>query len=287
MREKRTMKIPIVIAAFGTTTRAIETYSFINERLVKRFPGHEILWSYSSRLVKDWIKKRKNIDLKHPYEVLAELEERGHQWAVVQSLHLLCGHEFYRLVEEVKQSPVRTSIGLPLLGSSEDYQAVVQGLGSSFPDLENEAVVLVGHGTDHPTWASYLALHQMFRERFGHRVYVGVVEGYPSRAEIVDAVKGAGFKKVRLIPFMLVAGAHFQEDLAGDDDSWRTAFEESDISVLVETKGIGYYNEIIDIFGKHVKDALDIIPYCYPEVGSKVERTEPLPEERRKYNSGI
>ena len=255
-----TMNIPIVMAAFGTTTRAIETYSFINEKLVKRFPGHEILWSYSSRMVKDWIKKRSNIDLKHPYEVLAELKERGCSWAVVQSLHVLCGHEFYRLVEEVKQSPVRTSIGLPLLSGPEDYEAVVQVLGNTFPDRANEAVVLVGHGTDHPTWSSYLALHQMFHNRFGHRVYVGVVEGYRSREEIVENVKKAGFKKVRLVPFMIVAGAHFQEDLAGDDDSWSTAFEESNISVSVEKKGIGYYNEIIDIFGKHVEDALDIIP---------------------------
>ena len=59
---------------------------------------------------------------------LEELKEMGYSWAVVQSLHLLCGHEFYRLVEEVKQSSVRTSIGLPLLSGPEDYEAVVQGL---------------------------------------------------------------------------------------------------------------------------------------------------------------
>jgi sirohydrochlorin cobaltochelatase len=79
------MKTPIVMAAFGTTTRALETYSFMNERISARFPDHEIFWSYSSRMVKDWIKKRRNIDLKHPHEVLYELEEKGFSWAVVQS----------------------------------------------------------------------------------------------------------------------------------------------------------------------------------------------------------
>jgi sirohydrochlorin cobaltochelatase len=160
----------------------------------------------------------------------------------------------------VKQSPVRTSIGLPLLSAPEDYEAVVQGLGNSFPDLEDEAIVLVGHGTDHPIWSSYVALHHMFRERFGSRIFMGVVEGYPSRAEIVEAVKGAGFKKVRLIPFMLVAGTHFQEDLAGDDDSWKTAFEALEISVSVVTKGLGFYPGIIDILCRHIRDALDVIP---------------------------
>lgn len=31
------MKTPIVIVGFGTTSRALETYSFINERLNSRF----------------------------------------------------------------------------------------------------------------------------------------------------------------------------------------------------------------------------------------------------------
>jgi sirohydrochlorin cobaltochelatase len=254
------MKTPIVMAAFGTTTRALETYSFIDEICRERFPDHEILWSYSSRLVKDWIKKRSNINLKHPYEVLAELKERSCSWAVVQSLHLLCGHEFYRLVEEVKRGSVRTSIGLPLLSGPEDYEAVVQGLGSRFSDLEDEAIVLVGHGTDHPIWSSYMALHRMFRERFGPKIFVGVIEGYGSRDKIVENVKKAGFKKVRLTPFMLVAGTHFQEDLAGDDDSWKTAFEEREISVLFERKGLGFCKDIVEIFCMHTKDALDVIP---------------------------
>jgi len=253
------MKVPIVMAAFGTTTRALETYSYIYKICNQRFPEHDILWSYSSRMVKDWIKKRRNIDLKHPHQVLSELKHRGHDWSVVQSLHLLCGHEFYRLVEEVKQSPVRTSVGLPLLSSPNDYEAVVQGLGSRFQDLENQATVLIGHGTDHPIWSSYVALHHMFRERFGPNIYVGVVEGHPSRESIVNAVIRSGIKRVLLVPFMLVAGTHFEEDLTGDKDSWKTAFEEKQISVSVETKGLGFYQEIVEIFCKHIEDALDVI----------------------------
>lgn len=232
----------------------------MNERLSACFLGYEILWSYSSRMVKDWIKKRRNIELKHPHQILAVLKEKGHQWAVVQSLHILWGHEFYRLVEEAKQSSVRISVGLPLLSNPEDYEAVVQGVGARLSDLENQAVVLVGHGTDHPIWCSYVALNHMFRERFGPNIYVGVVEGHPSRDEIVDAVERSGIERVRLVPFMLVAGTHFQEDLTGDGDSWKTVFEEKQISVSVETKGLGFYQEIVEIFCKHIEDALDIIP---------------------------
>jgi sirohydrochlorin cobaltochelatase len=257
---KGKVNTPIIMAAFGTTTSALETYSFINKRLSDRFPDHEIIWSYSSRMVKDWIKKRRNIDLKHPHEVLHELKERGHSWAVVQSLHLLCGHEFYRLIEEVKQSTVRTSVGLPLLSSPKDYEAVVQGLGSRFQDLETQAQILIGHGTDHPIWSSYVALNHMFREKYGPNIHIGVIEGHPSRDKIIDAVIKSRIKKVRMIPFMLVAGTHFQEDLAGDGDSWKTAFEKKEVLVSIESNGLGFNPKIVDIFSKHIQDALDVIP---------------------------
>lgn len=254
------MKIPIVIAAFGTTTRALETYSLINERLIERFPDNEILWSYSSRMVKDRIKKRQNIDLKHPHQVLFELKEKGYTWAVVQSLHLLNGHEFYRLVDESQNCGIRTSIGLPLLSSPEDFNKVITALQDSFTTHEDEALVMVGHGTDHPCWSVYVALNQMLREKLGLKIFTGVVEGYPAKEKIVEEVKKAGFKKVRLIPFMLVAGVHFHQDLAGYEDSWKSTFEKEKIYVTLETEGLGVYPGIIDIFSQHIQEALDVIP---------------------------
>jgi sirohydrochlorin cobaltochelatase len=254
------MKTPIVIAAFGTTTRALETYSLINERLIERFPDNEILWSYSSRMVKDWIKKRQNIDLKHPHQVLFELKEKGYTWAVVQSLHLLNGHEFYRLVDESQNCGIRTSIGLPLLSSPEDFNKVITALQDSFTTHEDEALVMVGHGTDHPCWSVYVALNQMLRKKLGLKIFTGVVEGYPAKEKIVEEVKKAGFKKVRIIPFMLVAGVHFHQDLAGNEDSWKSTFEKEKIYVTLETEGLGVYPGIIDIFSQHIQEALDVIP---------------------------
>ena len=254
------MNAPIVIAAFGTTTRALATYTFIDERIKARFPGHEILWAYSSRMVKDFIKQRRNIDLKHPYQVLDELEGKGYPWAVVQSLHLLNGHEFYRLVEESQRPGMRTSMGLPLLSEPEDMEAVVDGIGHCYGNFRDEVAILIGHGTDHPSWTTYLALHHMFRERFGPRVFVSVVEGYPSRDEVITAVKQLGCDTVRLIPFMMVAGTHMKEDIAGGEDSWKDAFEREGVTVKLEEQGLGFNSCIVDLFCDHIREALDVIP---------------------------
>lgn len=257
------MKTPIVVAAFGTTTNARNTYSYINRLLKKHFSNNEIHWAYSSRMVRDRTGKEQNADMKSPNRVLSQLKEKGHQWAVVQSLHLTCGHEFYRLVDEVKQSNIRTSIGLPLLCDPEDYDAVVEKLRDAFFNVESQAVVLVGHGTDHPVWTSYAAMQYFLKERYGPNVYVGVVEGRPSREDILKSIKRTGVKKARLIPFMLVAGTHLQEDIMGDTDSWKASFAQEGIAVSVETKGLGFNLWIVEFFLKHIEAALDAIPIEY------------------------
>jgi len=253
------MKIPIVLSAFGTTTRALDTYKFLDEIFKEKFPSADIRWAYSSRMVKDFIKTRKNIDLRHPHEILADLLQEGHSWAIVQSIHLICGHEFYRLIEEVKGCDIRTSIGMPLLYTPEDYIHVAKNFQTH--KHEDEAVVLIGHGTDHPSWTSYLAMNQILNDTCGDGIYMGMIEGeYLSPEDVREKVLKAGYKKVRLIPFMIVAGVHFKEDINAESDSWRSFFEEAGIQVSVEDKGLGLQPDIGALFAQHIQEATDIIP---------------------------
>lgn len=249
------------MAAFGTTTKALATYEFIDKHVRARFPGHQVVWAYSSRMVKDFIKRRKKIELQHPHQALRKLKDQGHEWAVVQSVHFLAGHEFYRLIAEAEGEDIRTAIGLPLLSSMDDYYRIGEALRPLIDSRPDQATVLVGHGTDHPSWASYLALQHLLRERFGNRIFVGVVEEYPEPDEVVVKVLAAGFRKVCLIPFMLVAGVHFKEDLIGDeDDSWKSLFEAAGIEVAAVDQGLGMVPGISEIFADHIAHALMVIP---------------------------
>ncbi|HAY21538.1 MAG TPA: sirohydrochlorin cobaltochelatase [Desulfobacterales bacterium] len=254
------MQTPIVLTAFGTTTNAFKTYDFVDTIIREEFPGHEILWAFSSRMVLDRLRHGRKFEVRHPHEVLQALSDKGYSWAVIQSMHLLCGHEFYRLLEEVKPLAIRTSIGLPLLSSYEDYRQLAKSFDFKNNLSEGEAPVLVGHGTDHPSWAAYPTLESILREVHGSDLYVGVVEGYPSLKQVLEAVTAAKFRKVRLIPLMLVAGAHFYEDLCEGEDSWKTAFEGAGLEVNVEAQGIGFRKEVIRVFIGHIRDALDAIP---------------------------
>jgi sirohydrochlorin cobaltochelatase len=255
------MKVPIVLAAFGTTTSAWQSYAFLDEHIRAAFAEHEVHWAFSSRMVRDFSQQRRGRQEKSPAETLEELQARGFEWAVVQSLHLLAGHEFYRLVAEVQASRMRTAMGLPLFWAPKDYQAFVESLAIRLDAAGNEdAMILVGHGTDHPSWATYLALQYLLSRRFGSQLYLGVLEGRPSREEVLAEVIRAGVKRIRLLPLMLVAGRHVQEDLAGPEDSWKASLEEAGLTVTLEATGLLSYPEVIKIFQDHIANALDAIP---------------------------
>ncbi|MDY6832660.1 MAG: sirohydrochlorin cobaltochelatase [Thermodesulfobacteriota bacterium] len=254
------MMHPIIIAAFGTTSRSRAVYEEVDRHLKARFAGHDIHWAYTSRTIRHRLKKR-DIETLDPATVLARLADQGHPWAVVQSFNMICGHEFYRLVNDVQHPACRVSVGHSLLCSQEDHQAVVEALAPVFARDESEAVVLVGHGTDHCAWTTYPAFSCRLRQIYGTRAFVGMIEdGWPDRDVIIRRIVDAGFRRVRLMPFMLVAGVHFAEDLAGPEDSWKTALEAHGIQVALESEAMGSRGSIIDIFATHIRGALAVIP---------------------------
>ncbi|RLB94038.1 MAG: hypothetical protein DRH26_02360 [Deltaproteobacteria bacterium] len=260
-------KIPIIVTAFGTTSKAFATYEKMDKVFKSSFPHNPIYWAYSSRMVKRILNKKTNQDLKDPLEMMDDLRSQGHEWVVLQSLHLICGHEFDRLVSERDSIDIRSSIGLPLLMSYTDYVATAKALGpliykiSKFQnDCPDQAIILVGHGTDHPAWTAYFAFENILRQIHGPNIFTGVVEGYPEMEVTLKRVQSAGFKKVCIIPFMLVAGVHFKEDLTREEDSWQKTFEHNGMEVSVVNHGIGEVDMISRIYCGHMSDALNIIP---------------------------
>ena len=48
-------KPAIVLAAFGTTTAAFDTYNHFEAKVKERFPGYEIRWAFTSRKVRHMV----------------------------------------------------------------------------------------------------------------------------------------------------------------------------------------------------------------------------------------
>ena len=258
-----TAKPAIVLAAFGTTTAAFDTYNHFEQKVKERFPGYEIRWAFTSRKVRHKVAKEKGQKLNDLATTLRELNAAGYTRLAIQSLHIVPGEEWDKKVVQVSREipGLKVALGKPLLSSPEDQERVLQSLAQTFPkDLKDTAVVLMAHGSPTPEGtAAYLAFSRLLRARYPHQnVFLGTVEGKPAKEEAFEAVRKANPAAVVLMPFMFVAGEHVAKDMLGDDpESWKSELlKQKAYRIEGIKKGLGYQDGIIAIYLDHLAQAL-------------------------------
>jgi sirohydrochlorin cobaltochelatase len=115
----------------------------------------------------------------------------------------------------------------------------------------------MGHGTNHYANSSYPALDYVFKQQGYHNIFVGTVEGYPEISDIIKLVNYNNPTKVTLLPLMIVAGDHAQNDMAGNhENSWKSLLSKEGYEVQTLVKGLGEIREIKEIYIEHIKEAL-------------------------------
>ncbi len=258
-----TDKPAIVLAAFGTTTAAFNTYHHFELQVKKRFPDHEIHWAFTSRKVRHKVAEEKGQKLNDLPTTLRELKAAGYTRVAVQSLHLVPGEEWEKkIVAESRKLPgLKVALGQPLLSSQQDQERVLQALAQTFPeDLKNNVVVLVAHGSPSPEGtATYLAFDRLLRSHYPHKnIFLGTVAGKPTRQEALEAVKKSGATTVVLMPFLFVAGEHVAKDILGNDpESWKSELlQQKAYHIEGITKGLGYQEGIVNIYLDHLALAM-------------------------------
>jgi len=247
---------PIILTAFSNSEPANATNREIETVVRNHFPDKPVFWGYNKRTVtRAHQRGQKNIRL--PIEILHDLAADGHPVAIVQSLHLLPGFEFHELHNEVRQARgIDCRLGLPLFSSPSDYQTLLNLLAPHILKNQEQAVLVVGHGTRHPVWTAYLALENLLRQRFGERIFVGVIEHYPETDHLVQAIVDTGYENVLLIPLFFSHGFHVARDILGSDEhSWKSRLEHNGLKVEAIQAGIGMLPGIGKLVVSHIKDA--------------------------------
>ena len=84
------------------------------------------------------------------------------------------------------------------------------------------------------------------------------MEAYPSLIHIFRRLNETDVQRVHLVPFMLVAGDHANNDMAGEEaDSWKSTFEAAGYQVECLLNGLGELESIQKILVEHAQDAID------------------------------
>jgi sirohydrochlorin cobaltochelatase len=263
-REKGPMKKGILLVAFGSTVpEAQVSFENIDRSVKKAFPGVEVYWAYTSRIIIAKMAKEGK-HLATPVEALAGMMGDKFTHVAVQALHVIPGAEFHGLVQNVRRfegmsKGIETvSVGYPLLATSEDLRRVAEAMIKIIPPerKKKDAVVFMGHGTHHPADVYYAALNYHL-QKLDPNIFVGTVEGWPEIDDLIEDLKKGGLKKAYLMPLMSVAGDHARNDMVGpEENSWKSILEKQGIICEPVLKGLAEYQEFVDIWLDHLKTAL-------------------------------
>lgn len=257
------MKKGIIVTSFGTThedTRKACIQSI--ENLIKdKFKDYVVIGAFTSRVIISRLKKNQAYLAYNPTQALEQMRDKGIKDIYIQPLLIIEGHEYDKILKEIEiftqaNNGFDIKIGKALLADENDYHQVIRALNLSDYG-EDEALVLMGHGTDHQGDRAYDKLQTMIRAKGYKRVFIGTLEGSKTLEDILLELKMQEIRKVSLKPFMLVAGSHAKNDMVSDrESSWKSILEKNKIEVKTQLTGLGENQAIQKLFAEHLKDMI-------------------------------
>ena len=277
----------LLVVSFGTSFNdsRVADIGGIEKALQAAYPEWSVRRAFTAQIIINHIQARDGEKIDNMDQALQRAVDNGVKNLVVQPTHLMHGAEYDELceaVENYKDNFESVKIAEPLLGevgadasvTNEDKANVAKDItaaalsGIRYESLDAAkddgiAFVFMGHGTSHKAAVTYDQMQTQMEELGYANVFIGTVEGEPEDTAcetVLEKVHEAGYSRVVLRPFMVVAGDHANNDMAGDDDdSWKSQFVASGYFDTIDTQieGLGEIPEIQQIYVAHTAAAIN------------------------------
>jgi sirohydrochlorin cobaltochelatase len=261
-------KDAILVMSFGTTFK--ESRKATIEKTVADIqaahPEQKVVMAFTSHIIVDRIQEKEGIKIPTPEQALAELKEDGYTRVALTTLDVIPGMEYSydsAIFDLYKDQFKKMTLGTSLVywmgqeKQRDDVTETLQAFSTEFPKIgKHEAILLMEHGTPHPSNAYYSVMQARLREMGMNNVIIYTVEGWPSLESIMPKLKADGIKKVTLIPMMMVAGDHANNDMAGaEPDSHKSILEKAGFKVDTYIHGLGENAAIRKLFVERANEA--------------------------------
>ena len=265
-------KDAIVVMSFGTTykdTRA-KTIDATVDAIKAAHPNTKVVTAFTSHIIRDRIQQKEGITYPTPEEALAELKKDGYTRVALASLDVIPGMEYnydaavYNLYKDnFKKMTLGTSL-MYWMGQENQTDQVIETLKavqSQFPKLGKEdGLLIMAHGTPDPSNAYYSVIQDRIHTLGMKNVFVYTVEGTPNLEQVIPQLKLHGIKHVTLMPFMMVAGDHANNDMAGNEpDSHKSILEKEGFKVDTYIHGLGENPNIRKLFVERANESWDAL----------------------------
>ena len=237
-------KDAMVVMSFGTTYKdtRVKTIDATVDAIKAAHPNTKVITAFTSHIIRDRIQQKEGITYPTPEEALAELKKDGYTRVALASLDVIPGMEYnydaavYNLYKnDFKKMTLGTSL-MYWMGQENQTDQVIETLKavqSQFPKLGKEdALLIMAHGTPDPSNAYYSVIQDRIHTLGMKNVFIYTVEGTPNLEQVIPQLKLHGIKHVTLMPFMMVAGDHANNDMAGNEpDSHKSVLEKEGFKV--------------------------------------------------------
>ena len=264
-----TNKDAIVVTSFGTTFKETreKTIEATVDAIKAAHPGVKVVTAFTSHIIIDRVKAKEGIQKMTPEEAFSKLKAEGYTRVAVVSLDVIPGMEYSydSIITKMQMSKFKElSLATPLMyfqGTEGEPDQVVDFLNavkSQFPVMGKEdATLIMAHGTPHPGNAYYSVIQDRIEKLGMNNVFVYSVEGRPNLDDVIPKLKAKGFKNVTLMPIMMVAGDHANNDMAGDDpDSHKSILTKAGFKVNTYIHGLGENENVRALYIQRADEAL-------------------------------
>lgn len=265
-------KDAMVVMSFGTTYKdtRVKTIDATVDAIKAAHPNTKVITAFTSHIIRDRIQQKEGITYPTPEEALAELKKDGYTRVALASLDVIPGMEYnydaavFNLYKnDFKKMTLGTSL-MYWMGQENQTDQVIETLKavqSQFPKLGKEdGLLIMAHGTPDPSNAYYSVIQDRIHTLGMKNVFIYTVEGTPNLEQVIPQLKLHGIKHVTLMPFMMVAGDHANNDMAGNEpDSHKSILEKEGFKVDTYIHGLGENQNIRNLFVERANEAWDAL----------------------------
>lgn len=252
------MKTAVLLVSFGTSHKDARENSLerIYSDLKEMNKDITVYQAYTSGMI---IKKLSlcGIKIDTVEEAINRALDENVKCLYVLVTHMISGIEYKKvnnILGKYRNRFEKLSLADSVLSKEEDCGRLVPVLNDIIGFHSENEYILMGHGTEDEANIRYEQMNEAFVRAGFDNVRIASVEARPDLEDAVAELnKKENIKKVILHPFMVVAGDHAKNDMAGEEDSYLSRLLEEGFDTEAVVKGLGEYTEFRKLYMEKLK----------------------------------
>lgn len=247
-------------ASVATTVEAIQ----------EAHSGVAIAQAFTSEVMIRRFAASTGIHVPRPEMALEGLASHDFTRVAIVSLDFFPGMDYSLLLaifDAYKHRFQKLVLGTPLMywmaqeEQRDDVASFVAALQTSFPQRRpKEAILLMAHGTPHPSNSFYAVIQSRIEMAGLEDVFVYTINGWPRLEHILPLLKERGLERVTLMPLMLTIGKHVRSDMTGEDAmSHKSILTASGFEVHAYMHGLGENQAVRRLYVERAEEAWDML----------------------------